>query len=368
MDRLFQREWVLRVISIILASVLWFMVSEPTLPISVNRSSTTIKGIQVEYRYNAAKYQILSKKHKVDLVLVGDKNTLNRLPSYRVYVDLTKLPAGKYFSLPVSVEGLPANVQVRSNPKNISVEIAEKVTKTIPVTVVTRGAVENGYKLLPITYNPTSVQVSGIRQEVEKVTSITALVNVNGLKQTVKRNVPLSVHSRTPKKANVKVLPSSTSVTIPIEKVTGTPTPNKPVETEQPNNQSGYGYRDIPLKVTVSKPPPEGYTVESITTNPLKIRVYGRVEKLKALKTYSGGSIDLSKVTKDTTIKQVVKVVTPAEKVTPTTIEIYVKIGRTPADETTTDDNNTSGDDSGGNPSEDTEVGTADEGTPKASK
>lgn len=362
MDRLFKREWVLRVISLILASVLWFMVSEPTLPISVNRSSTTIRGIQVEYRYNTQKYQLLSKKHKVDLVLVGDKNTLNRLPSYRVYVDLTKLPAGKYFSLPVSVEGLPANVQVRSNPKNISVEIAEKVTKTIPVTVITRGAVENGYKLLPITYTPTSVQVSGIRQEVEKVTSITALVNVNGLKQTVKRNVQFAVHSRTTKKANVKVVPSSTSVTIPIEKIPGTTAPQQPEGTEQ-SNQSGYGYRDIPLKVTVSKPPPNGYKVDSITTNPLKIRVYGPIAKLKALKTYSGGSIDLSKVTKDTTIKQVVKVVTPAEKVTPTLIEIYVKIGRTPADETTTDGNNTNG-----NTDEDTEVGTADESTPKESK
>jgi YbbR domain-containing protein len=340
------------------------MVSEPSLPISVNHSSSTVREIQVEYRYNTQKYQLLSKKHKIDLVFIGDKNTIDRLPSYRVFVDLTKLKAGKYLSVPVSVEGLPANVQVRPNPNNISVEIAEKVTKTIPVTVVTRGAVENGYKLLPITYTPSSVRVSGIRQDVEKISSITALVNVNGLKQTVKRSIRLAVHSRTTRKAAIKVVPSNINVTIPIEKVPNTTTvPQQPEQTEKPN-QSGYGYRDIPLKISVSKPPPEGYKVQSITTNPLKIRVYGSIEKLKTLKTYPGGSIDLSQVTEDKTIKQQVKVVTPAEKVTPNMIEIYVKINRTPATETNTDGSNGDGSNTDG----DTEVGTTDGSNPEESK
>jgi YbbR domain-containing protein len=360
MDRLFQNEWVLRVISIVLATVLWFMVSEPTLPISVNRSSTTVRGIQIEYRYDSQKYQLLNAKHKVDLVFIGDKNTINRLPSYRVFVDLSKLKPGKYLSLPVKVEGLPANVQVRPNPSNVSVEIAEKVTKSIPVNIITRGAVAYGYKLLPITYSPTSVRVSGIRREVEKVSRITALVNVNGLKQTTKRNIQLAVHSKTTKIPNVKVVPSNTQVTIPIEKVQTSPTTPKPETPNTPNtpNQQ-YSYRDIPLQITVSKPPPEGYKVESITTNPLKLRVYGSIEKLKKLKTYPGGSIDLSKVTSDTTLTQDVKVVTPAEKVSPTRIEIYVKIGRTPAEDTNTDESNTNGD---------TEVGTDDGSTPKENK
>jgi YbbR domain-containing protein len=362
MDKLFQHEWVLRAISIILAAILWFMVSEPTLPISVNRSSTTVRDISVEYRYNTQKYQLLSEKHKVDLVFTGDKNTINRLPSYRVYVDLTKLSAGKYLSLPVSVEGLPANVQVRTNPKNISVEIAEKVTKTIPVSIITRGAVKNGYKLLPITYTPASVRVSGIRKEVEKVSSITALVNVNGLKQTVKRSIQLAVHSKTTRKPVVRVEPNILNVTIPIEKLSGTIASEQPSQSGQagqPENPNNYGYWDIPLKVTVSKPPPEGYKVESITIKPLKVKVYGQIEKLKTLKTYPGGSIDLSQVTEDTTIKQAIKVVAPAEKVTPTLIEIYVKIGRTPTTETNTD---------GDNNNEDTEVGTTDGSTPEESK
>ncbi|MCH5585371.1 CdaR family protein [Shimazuella sp. AN120528] len=319
----FQREWVLRVISLILAAILWFMVSEPTLPISVNRSSTTVRGIEVEYRYNTKKYQVLSEKHKVDLVFTGDKNTINRLPSYRVFVDLRKLSAGRYLALPVSVEGLPANVQVRPNPSTISVEIAEKVTKTIPITIITRGAVADGYKLLPLTYTPTYVSVSGIRQEVEKVTDITALVNVNGLQQTINQDIYLAVHSNTAKKPKVKVMPIQAQVTIPIEKL--------PVVSPPPQPQVEYGYRDIPIQITVSKPPPEGYKVESITTNPLNIRVYGPVEKLKTLQTYPAGSIDLSQVTEDTTIKQEVKVVSPVEKVTPNWIEIYVKMSRTPS-------------------------------------
>ncbi|WP_028776739.1 CdaR family protein [Shimazuella kribbensis] len=321
MDNWFSKDWVLRGISILLAAILWFMVSEPTLPFSVNRASTTVKGIEVEYHYDTHKYQLMSEKHKVDLMFTGDKNTVNRLPAYRVYVDLNKVPAGKYTALPIIVEGLPTNVQVSVTPATIPVEIAEKVTKTLPITLITRGAVAYGYKLLPFTYGPATVRVSGIKQEVEKVSSITGLVNVNKLKQTVKREISLSVHSKTAHKPKVSITPNETQVTIPVEKKE---IPTLPEEPDQ------LAYRDLPLKITISKPPPDGYKVQSITTNPPMIRVYGSIEKLRNLQSYPGGAIDLSQVTSDTTFTQQVKVVTPAEKVAPTKVEIYVKMIRTP--------------------------------------
>jgi YbbR domain-containing protein len=323
MDKWFSKDWVIRAISLILAFVLWLMVSQPTYPFSVNRSSTTIRDIEVEYRMNTAKYQLLSGEDKVDLTFVGDKNALSRLPAYRVFVDVRYLTEGKHSKVPVRVEGLPANVQVRPNPATVSVEIAEKTAKTVPVTLVTRGAVAAGYRLLPITYTPSTVRVSGIKQEVEKVSSITAIVNVNNQKKTAKQTVSLGVHSKTNSKPKVRVTPVEANVTIPVEQIPIIVEPSKPEPT--------VSYRDIPIQVTVSKPPPEGYEVKSITAAPAKVRVYGPIDKLKALKTYPAGSVDLSNVTADTTFTQTIKVVAPAEKVAPTKVEIYVKMIRTPA-------------------------------------
>lgn len=315
MDSWFQRKWVLRTISFLLALLLWFIISDPMLPFSISRSTTTVRGIQVEYRYNSGLYQLGDGKQSVDLTFTGDKATLNRLPYYHVFVDLTKLPAGTYPSVPVQVTGLPNNVKFSAKPSSIPIELEEKTTKTVPVTVIARGNVAAGYELLPITYTPKTVRVSGTKQEVEKIASITATVDVTGLKQTVKRNVNLVVHSKTTTVPAVQLSSTKATVTIPV----------KSRETENATTS----YRDLPLNITVSDPPPEGYKVESITPSVDKVRVYGPPDKLKNFTTYPGVILDLSQVTEDTTISTDVKVISPAEKVTPNKIEIYVKMVRT---------------------------------------
>jgi YbbR domain-containing protein len=315
MDSWLQRKWVLKTISFLLALLLWFIISEPMFPFSITRSSTTVRGVQVEYRYNSGLYQLSGGKQSVDITFTGDRGTLSRLPYYHVFVDLTKLPAGTYPTVPVQVSGLPINVRYSTKPSTIPVKIEEKITKTIPVTIVTQGKVASGYELLPIKYAPKAVQVSGTKREVEKIAYITATVDVTGLKQTVKKNVKLVVHSKTSTAPIVQLSSAETTVTIPVQS-------NQTERTE-------IAYRDLPLRISISDPPPEGYKVESITPSVEKVRVYGPVDQLKKFTTYPGVTLDLSQITEDRTIVTDVKVISPAEKVTPNKIEIYVKMVRT---------------------------------------
>jgi YbbR domain-containing protein len=302
-----RREVVLRFLSLVLAFVLWFLVNEPTLPFALNQDSIKVTGVHVETRYDASKFQLVNMINKVNLVLIGDKQVINQLPAYRVYVDLTKLPAGKHKAIPVKVEGLPTNVKVRSTPANISVELAEKAVRDVPVTIGTNHALPDGYQLLSMSYQPTSVQVYGIKQEVDQVANISASINLSNLRQTTNSTIPLSVHSRTKVRPNVRMVPDKVRATIGIERIGST----------------------VPLSVSILKPPPNGYRVDSITVSPPKIKLYGSSEDLAKFKTYLGVSLDLSQITSNTKITQDVAIVTPIEKVTPTKVEIYVKISRT---------------------------------------
>jgi YbbR domain-containing protein len=302
-----RREIVLRLISLVLAFVLWFLVNEPTLPFSLNQDSIKVTGVHVEKRYDASKFQLVNMRNKVDLVLIGEEQVISRLPAYRVYVDLTKLPAGKHKAVPVKVEGLPTSINVRPTPATISVELAEKTVRDVSVTMGTNHTLPDGYQLLSMSYQPTIVRVYGIKQEVDQVANISASVNLSNLRQTTNRIVPLSVHSRTKVRPNVTIVPDKVRATIGIERIGLT----------------------VPLSVSILKPPPNGYRVDSITVSPPKIKLYGSSEDLAKFKTYPGVSLDLSQTTSSTKITQDVTVVTPIEKVTPTKVEIYVKISRT---------------------------------------
>lgn len=308
MDKWLQRGLVLRLLSLVLAFVLWFMVNEPTLPFALNRTSTTVTGIDVEPRYDKKKYQLLQMKHKVDLVLIGEKETIVRLPMYHVFVDLTKLSAGKHPAVPVQIEGLPSGIQVRPTPGTIPVEIAEKAKRDIPIDIHINGSLPVGYQLLPISYEPTHVRVLGIKQEVDKVQNITAFINLSKVYKTVVEMVPLTIHGRSGNKPKVKVVPQKVKVTIPVHEI-------------------GV---EIPLSVKILKPPPNGYQVETITLRPAKVTLYGDSQAINAYKTYPGIQLDLSKVTSDRTFLQDVVLVAPVKKVTPTKVEIYVRMRQTP--------------------------------------
>lgn len=307
MNNWLQKGIVLQLLSLVLAFILWFMVNEPTLPFSVGRESTTVTGVVVETRYNTNKFQILKITHKVDLMLIGTKEALNHLPTYHVYVDLSAYGSGNH-TVPVQVEGLPVNVEARPLPAKIPVSMAEKGSKNINVQLETHGQLPSGYQLLPISYQPTMVQVNGLKQDVDKVSRISAAIDLTNMTRTASRTVKLVAYTNTGMKAKVRLVPDHLKVTIPVEQV-------------------GI---DVPLSIVVDKPPPVGYSVVSTTVKPASVRLFGPITVLSVFTNYPGVHLDLSKITSNTTLMQKVLVISPVEKVTPTEVEIYVKIIQTP--------------------------------------
>jgi YbbR domain-containing protein len=308
MNRWLQRGIVLRLLSLVLAFILWFMVNEPTLPFAIDRDTSTITGVQVEPRYDASKFRIMKMTHKVDLVLIGAKETLNRLPAYHAYVDLSQLPAGKHKAVPVQIEGIPANVKAHPNPATIPVEIAEKTARNVAISVTTVGQLPSGYKLLPLTYEPTFVRVSGIKQEVDQVSGISAFVQLANIHQTVNKTIPLVINGSSTHKPAVRLSTNKVKVTIPIERL-------------------GLV---VPLAIVIDKPPPTGFKVVSTTASSAFVTIYGPPQAIASITSYKGIHLDLSKITTDTTITQMVTINPPVEKVTPNKVEIYVKMIRTP--------------------------------------
>jgi YbbR domain-containing protein len=74
----------------------------------------------------------------------------------------------------------------------VHVEVQVLPTKTIPVHVDVQGSPADGFSLIQTDFKPDVVMISGTRQELEKVKSITVPLNIEGARNNVEQEVDLA--------------------------------------------------------------------------------------------------------------------------------------------------------------------------------
>lgn len=310
MNKWLENDIVLRIISVALAVILWLSVSDSSYSFWQERgftSSQTRVEVPIEAKYDESRYELVKLiPNKVQLILTGDSYLLERLSlNYRVFVDLTKLGSGSHNDVPLQVEGVPVGIDKKLSTTTVDVVLEEKIKKELPVQVDVVGSLKDGYKLGTPIVTPNKVVVSGTKSQLEEVKSIRAVVQVNKLDQI---------------RGNIRLQPFGDHGPLSLNQISLNP---EVVHVEIPISVPG---KKVPLNVEVIKNAPAGYAIEEITTKPTDITVYGPQTYLNTLSYYSGVQLDLSKVTKSTTLKRSVVVRDPATKVEPKEVEIYVKM------------------------------------------
>jgi YbbR domain-containing protein len=304
MNKWLEKEMVLRLISVGLAVMLWFSVTQPSLSSSAEHSfSTRIRNVSVEALYDQDRFELTGSIEKVELTLYGDKTMLERLPfTYRIFVDARRLGAGTH-RLPVQVEGLPAGVEKRVEPSTVEVTLEEKLSKEMPVKVDVVGDLPDGFKAGdPIV--PRKVLVRGAESKLEQVKSVRAAVYLGESTETIRKQVRLQAYGDKGPLNQVEVIPETVLVEVPIH----------------------IPYKEVPLTVEISRNPPPGYAVESLLVRPDLVTVFGPQKYIDDLQLYLGPRIDLSGVTRDRTFMVPVPIHEDAIKVEPKQVEIYVKM------------------------------------------
>lgn len=74
----------------------------------------------------------------------------------------------------------------------VHVEVQVLPTKTIPVHVEVQGSPADGYTLIQTDFKPDVVMVSGTRQELERMKSITVPLDITGAKSNVEKEIDLA--------------------------------------------------------------------------------------------------------------------------------------------------------------------------------
>lgn len=178
MKDFFLKDSVLKILSFVIALLLWFYIIAVVDP-SVD---VTVRDIPIRYtNQNIIEEKglclISDSKATVELKIRGSRKRIANIDSKNIYatVDLANISKTGTFSLPIAIS-IPYeyNEIVSKNPYNASVFIDKIVTAQRDVKVLTSGSVAGGYIATPATSSVKSVTLRGASTMIDKIESVGA--------------------------------------------------------------------------------------------------------------------------------------------------------------------------------------------------
>ena len=133
---------------------------------------------------------------RVDLTLRGNRSDLNKLGSSNMTViaDLSKITKPGEHRLDCSVSAGTAEV-VTQNPDHITITVAEKLTKTVPIKISYVGSVPSGYEedRQAASLDHTTVTISGPKETVDKIAYASVTVDLTDEIATFANDYPMTL-------------------------------------------------------------------------------------------------------------------------------------------------------------------------------
>ena len=196
----FTKNTTLKVISLILAIILWVFVK--------SKSGGEV-GLVVPLEFYRVPSNLIVTNvtdEAINVRITGSVIQLQRLPTreIRARIDLSRARPGTN-----SFDILPDNFNISKDldiiqisPSSVKVELDHVIEKMVHVKPVVEGKPARGYRVSKITVEPPFITLQGAEGQLKKLKEImTEEVNVSDLKETVEVEVPLRIADLRLKKA-----------------------------------------------------------------------------------------------------------------------------------------------------------------------
>lgn len=320
MDKMMDSPWVLRIIALFLALLLFFSVRtelSPTNKTITSEQTEVIRDVPVDVFYDDKNLIVTGIPKTVDVTIKGPMPLVIQTKAtkdFSVFVDLSKLLIGEH-NVKLQYENISDKLQVSFDPATVNVNIEEKVTKEFRVDPeLNTRLIEEGYILNGMTANPATVYVTGAKSAIENISYVKATVTgEQGLREPYSQVAAVKVLDRDLNKLDVTIEPETVKVQVDI----------------------GAYSREVPVVLKEIGKAENGITVNQLTISPTKVRVYGRKSIIDAL-TAIPVEVDLSKITESKTYEFDVKLPEGVTKISDSKIKVKADITKVEQEKTTT--------------------------------
>lgn len=283
MERLLRSDAVVRVLSLVLALMMWIQVTgDQTQP-----ENRPLPGVPLAVLNEAPALRQLGAglPATVAVDLSGPRRDLRRLrvEDIRASVDLANLKPGVH-TVRLDLQGVPPGVRAVPKPEVVTVRLERYEERTMPITLSERERVIADRRYV-IELKETNISVAGLAPEVSRVVQVVARPDLSGITETTTRIVALrGLDASGADVDTVQLTPTQVEMKIDVVRLP----PPKAVQVRpiwKDNPPEGYGISDAtlaePAVINVRGPQERHAQWTEIMTTPISLQGQTRPFKVQ---------------------------------------------------------------------------------------
>ncbi len=179
----------LKILSLVIAVALWYMVGNIDDPVTIDTyTNIPVHIINGDVLKSNNKAYEITEGDTVSFTVRGKSSVLDKLKEsdFKAEADLEKLSLVNSVPIEVSVSRFANDVTITLGRINtVKVNIENRVEAMLPVVVETEGTVGNGYAIGTKTSSPNMVEIAGSETMINRLKEIRVTVNVNNAVQDI---------------------------------------------------------------------------------------------------------------------------------------------------------------------------------------
>lgn len=267
LEKAISKKSSLIIISLLFAVIVFFIVDRHNTTL-LETNAEVIYNRPISATYNDEEYVIEGLPKAVDITLIGTKANLylaKQLPAQDVTVDLSDLKPGVH-KVNLKYKQSISSVEYKLDPSVVTVVVSPKQSETreIKSDIVNINKLDSKLSINSVTLDKEEVIIKGSDADLEKVSTIKALVNVNNMADpkagtNTLKDVELVAYDESGTKMDIEMVPAKVTATIEIE------SPSK----------------DVPLEVETEGNVVFGKAIKTINSNVQKVTIYGDSKTLE---------------------------------------------------------------------------------------
>ncbi|MFC7062952.1 YbbR-like domain-containing protein [Halobacillus seohaensis] len=317
MDNLFKNKWFIRIISLLLAVLLWVSINVDDNMDSDsqwfnNTSSETevMNDIPLEVQFDSEQYVVSGLPQNVAVAVEGPNGAVApvvRQQNFTTFVDLNGLEPGTH-EVSVQHSGISNQLSISIEPRVVEVRIEAKETQDFPVSVdyINERNIENDYTIGEAEIDPAEVTITGSAGAIDRVASVKAIIDVGEADGTIEDfEAPVKVYDAQGNELNVLLDPTSVNVTVPITK------PEK----------------EVPISFKPEGEAPDGVVIDSISSETDSVTIHGANDVLEEIENFEDIPVDVTDVTENETVNVDIPLPDDVSSVDPELVEVEIEVG-----------------------------------------
>ena len=281
-----------KILAVVFAFILWMVVyntDDPTVTVSYT-TNVTVENASAVTEMNKC-YEVLNGTNTVTFAVTAKRSVLNKLEDtdFTAVADMNRMivnEEGDEANVPIEITSKRSNSSLKYNGKNkyLEVSLEDLMKRRFIITADTSGKVADGYALGEVTVtNPNVLNVSGPASIVNKIDSVVATIDVEGMSMNLSDNVIPALYDADGQEIDTtKLKLSNTTVTI---------------------SAKILSVKEIPLVFSTTGVPYGDYRVVEISSKPETVKVKGSSTILNPLSslTIPGDVLNVSRAREDIT-------------------------------------------------------------------